>query len=394
MSGIFEALRVSQVTISLRRDPSPGLPAGTGGLDRSYGSADLDYTPGGSAGVGNGAGRRRSRTPGLPPLGAKITGRRGKRGGSIGPAAADPASQQRWHALSRVVSDGSFSPSASDQPSMTLPGGQLPALPSAAQPGLAVSQPESGPAVRSITNAAVEQQQADVSMADGDQPPVDEPMADGGAPQGSRSSNSKPPNVSPFACAPPAHDSSSASDTESEEDAPAAAQAAAAAAAVPRGNVPVQQQQQQSKMREGGPEDTDAAAAARPTKKPRSNLGGFSATRAASLNTVLAAVEERTARQGSGAMDAAVGCAPTTVEDCLQSSSFGIVRKVCIALCRFRCRSGGLQYEMLTAEAVAPFIDLLCDALQNFTECSFSTLTTKVQHGPATEVPMSCRDSC
>ena len=48
----------------------------------------------------------------------------------------------------------------------------------------------------------------------------------------------------------------------------------------------------------------------------------------ASLNTVLAAVEERTARQDSGAMEAGVGCAPTTVEDCLQASGFGAVRKV------------------------------------------------------------------
>ena len=48
----------------------------------------------------------------------------------------------------------------------------------------------------------------------------------------------------------------------------------------------------------------------------------------ASLNTVLAAVEERTARQASGAMEAGVGRAPTTVEDCLQASGFGAVRKV------------------------------------------------------------------
>ena len=52
----------------------------------------------------------------------------------------------------------------------------------------------------------------------------------------------------------------------------------------------------------------------------------------ASLNTVLAAVEERTARQNSGAMEASVGCAPTTVEDCLQASGFSAVRKVCTSM--------------------------------------------------------------
>ena len=59
------------------------------------------------------------------------------------------------------------------------------------------------------------------------------------------------------------------------------------------------------------------------------------AARAASLGTVIAAVEERATRQGSGAMDAAIGSAPTTVEDCLQSSSFGNVRKVHVRLCTF-----------------------------------------------------------
>ncbi len=52
------------------------------------------------------------------------------------------------------------------------------------------------------------------------------------------------------------------------------------------------------------------------------------AARAASLGTVIAAVEERATRQGNSTIDAAVGSAPTTVEDCLQSSSFGNVRKV------------------------------------------------------------------
>jgi len=62
----------------------------------------------------------------------------------------------------------------------------------------------------------------------------------------------------------------------------------------------------------------------RPAKKSKK-----SASRQASLNTVLAAVEERT---GSGAMDASVGCAPTTVEDCLKASSFGVIRKVCFRI--------------------------------------------------------------
>ena len=52
------------------------------------------------------------------------------------------------------------------------------------------------------------------------------------------------------------------------------------------------------------------------------------AARAPSLGTVIAAVEERATRQGNSTIDAAVGSAPTTVEDCLQSSSFGNVRKV------------------------------------------------------------------
>jgi hypothetical protein len=71
-----------------------------------------------------------------------------------------------------------------------------------------------------------------------------------------------------------------------------------------------------------------ADEAGRPTKKVRGHDGQPRAARAASLGTVIAAVEERATRQGSGAMDAAVGRAPTTVEDCLQSSSFGKVRKV------------------------------------------------------------------
>ena len=66
-----------------------------------------------------------------------------------------------------------------------------------------------------------------------------------------------------------------------------------------------------------------ADAVVRPSKKAKR-----SASRQASLNTVLAAVEERATRQGSGAMDASVGCAPTTVEDCLKASSFGVIRKV------------------------------------------------------------------
>ena len=61
----------------------------------------------------------------------------------------------------------------------------------------------------------------------------------------------------------------------------------------------------------------------RPLKKAKR-----SASRQASLNTVLAAVEERATRQGSGAMNASIGCAPTTVEDCLKASSFGTIRKV------------------------------------------------------------------
>ena len=64
-------------------------------------------------------------------------------------------------------------------------------------------------------------------------------------------------------------------------------------------------------------------AVVRPGKKAKR-----SASRQASLNTVLAAVEERATIQGCGAMDASVGCAPTTVEDCLKASSFGVIRKV------------------------------------------------------------------
>ena len=68
-----------------------------------------------------------------------------------------------------------------------------------------------------------------------------------------------------------------------------------------------------------------AAAAPAGAKRQKKNCR---AARAASLNTVLAAVQERAVRQGSGAMDASVGCAPTTVEDCLKASSFGVIRKV------------------------------------------------------------------
>ncbi len=77
----------------------------------------------------------------------------------------------------------------------------------------------------------------------------------------------------------------------------------------------------QLKKRRSGSMD---AAAGRPAKRAKK----AGAARAASLNTVLAAVEERAGRAGSGAMDASVGCAPTTVEDCLKASSFGAIRKV------------------------------------------------------------------
>lgn len=88
----------------------------------------------------------------------------------------------------------------------------------------------------------------------------------------------------------------------------------------------------QANSESAGKRRADAGDAPRGAKRVKGNSG---AARAASLNTVLAAVEEqRAGRQGSAALDAAVGCAPTTVEDCLQASSFGVIRKVgCLHPC-------------------------------------------------------------
>ncbi|EIE23009.1 hypothetical protein COCSUDRAFT_63396 [Coccomyxa subellipsoidea C-169] len=118
------------------------------------------------------------------------------------------------------------------------------------------------------------------------------------------------PSFSPFSVAPPVGESSSdSSDTESDQSRDKQAR----------------EGETQGDKRPGSP-GADAGEG-RAVKKMRGQDGLPRAARAASLGTVIAAVEERATRQGSGAMDAAIGSAPTTVEDCLQSSSFGNVRK-------------------------------------------------------------------
>jgi hypothetical protein len=252
--------------------------------------------------------------PGLPPLGAKVTGRRGKRGGPSDAA----ASQQRWKALSRVVSDGGFSAGTADQ---QPPLAAMPPLPSAAHGPPLNAQLAPANAGLGLQQGVKEQtlQHADVTMSDANPPQAGCQVAEGGLQQQPRVSEGQPPRISPFAHAPLKDESSSSeSDTESEED------------AIVAGVEPFRNLAEGPQELPGGekrPGSPSADPSSRPSKKQRSSLA-FPATRAASLNTVLAAVEERTARQGSGAMDAAVGSAPTTVEDCLQNSSFGIVRKV------------------------------------------------------------------
>lgn len=104
-----------------------------------------------------------------------------------------------------------------------------------------------------------------------------------------------------------------------------------------------------------------AAAAPAGAKRQKKNCG---AARAASLNTVLAAVQERAVRQGSGAMDASVGCAPTTVEDCLKASSFGVIRKV--KFCPVCCAApvdllqGGLVFEDGRSQEAGHRVEVSC----------------------------------
>ncbi|BDA49954.1 hypothetical protein COCOBI_15-0820 [Coccomyxa sp. Obi] len=282
---------IPQVTISLKRDVSPATnPA----EERAAAATEVAFVP---------VSRRRGRGPGLPPLGAKVTGRRGKR------AASDIAQpHQRWAqspnaaASSPAAAIGQLPLPQHETPPTVVP------VPPAAAPGGLPEQPSPAPQpqdeVMTESEAAVG---GDVAMEQGGpsgQPgqPIPRPSS------GSLSDSGRASSFSPFSVAPPANESTSEeSDTESDQS---------------RDKKAAEGQPQASKRT-----DTDEDEAMRPTKKVRGADGTARAARAASLGTVIAAVEERATRQGNSTIDAAVGSAPTTVEDCLQSSSFGNVRK-------------------------------------------------------------------
>ncbi|CAL8465519.1 g5055 [Coccomyxa elongata] len=282
---------IPQVTISLKRDISP---AANHAEERAAAANEGAFVP---------VSRRRGRGPGLPPLGAKVTGRRGKR------AASDVGQpQQRWALLPHAAA---ASPAAAagqpPQPQNETPPA-VARVPPAAAVGAFPEQPS--PAPQPQDEVMTESEAAaggDVAMEQGG--PSGQPGQPTPRPSsGSLSDSGRASSFSPFSVAPPANESTSEeSDTESDQS---------------RDKKAAEGQPQASKRT-----DTDDDEAMRPTKKVRGADGTPQVARAASLGTVIAAVEERATRQGNSTIDAAVGSAPTTVEDCLQSSSFGNVRK-------------------------------------------------------------------